>query len=325
MKRKRKGLLGLLLAVAMGLTACGGGTADFTDEAVLKVNGQEVMKSEYMVYLYTTTQSFVSAAGEDVWSMDFDGMTADELVEERTIMTVQSVAAAREYAQANGIALTEEQQEEAKLAAESFVASVSREDLAKMGIDAEKVQPLMEDSYLFSLVYEAISKECEVDEGELNSFFEENKAGLMEEFQLLTVNSIVVNDLETAEEVREKAQAGEDFSALFDAYDVVGNVEGEGEDGEMTVYRYYLESEFGLSADAAVGDVEGPFQMGETYFILKVAAEKAPEEAEVKEMAAESYRVNMQSLYAEERMAELAAGQSVEKIEGVFETLEKFH
>ena len=326
MKKKIKSLLGILLAATLSLTACGGSnTSDFTDEAVLKIDGHEIMKSEYMVYLYTTSQSFVATAGEDVWNMDFDGQTADELVAERTISTLQSVIAAEKYAEENGIALTAEEKEAARAAAEQFIANVSKEDLAKMGMDVEKLTALMESSYLYSLVYQAISEECAVDDAEVDSFFEANKADLMEEFQLLKVNSIVVNDLATAEEVLEKARSGENFSKLFDEYDVVGDVAGEGEDGEMTVYRYYLEGEFGLSSDVTVGDVEGPFNMGSTYFILKVAAEKAPEEANVKEMAGQTYRTNMQALHVEERMAELMTGQTVEKVEGVFEALETFH
>ena len=61
MKKRRKGLLGLLLAGVLALTACGsGGTAD---TVVLKIDNHDITKYEYMVYLYTTTQSFVSAAG----------------------------------------------------------------------------------------------------------------------------------------------------------------------------------------------------------------------------------------------------------------------
>ena len=71
MKKRRKGLLGLLLAGVLALTACGsGGTAD---TVVLKIDNHDITKYEYMVYLYTTTQSFVSAAGGDVWELDFDG------------------------------------------------------------------------------------------------------------------------------------------------------------------------------------------------------------------------------------------------------------
>ena len=114
MKKRRKGLLGLLLAGVLALTACGsGGTAD---TVVLKIDNHDITKYEYMVYLYTTTQSFVSAAGEDVWNLDFDGQTADELVEERTISTLQSVLAAEEYAAAHDIALTDDQKEEAAAA-----------------------------------------------------------------------------------------------------------------------------------------------------------------------------------------------------------------
>jgi len=284
------------------------------------------MKSEYMTHLYTTSMELLSAAGsEEVWNMDFEGKTADELVEEHTISTLQGLIAAKNYAEANGITLTEEKKAEAKTAAESFLESVAKEDLNKMGMDLEKMTAVMEDSYLYSEVYQAVTEEQEVPESEIEAFFTENKEGLMEEFQLLKVNSIVVDDMETAEEVLEKAKAGEDFSALFAAYDTIGDMEGQGENGEMTVYRYVLEGQYGLSADAKTGDVAGPFSMGSTYFILKVAEEITPDEAEVKRLAGETYRSNMQMLYAEDYMTALAAELTVEKIEGVWETLEKFH
>ena len=76
MKRKIMGLLCLLLTV-FSLTACV--DSSVKDVAVLKIDGQEIMRSEYMVYLYTTTEGFVTMAGDDVWSMDFDGQTQLEL------------------------------------------------------------------------------------------------------------------------------------------------------------------------------------------------------------------------------------------------------
>ena len=315
-----------LLSAAMLLTGCGGSASDFTDEAVLKIDGQEIMKSEYMVHLYTTSMELLSAAGsEEVWSMDFEGKTADELVEEHTISTLQGLIAAKKYADENGITLTEEKKAEAKTAAESFLADITKEDLNKMGMDLEKMTAVMEDSYLYSEVYQAVTENQEISESEIDAFITQNKEGLMEKFQLLKVNSIVVDDQKTAEEVLEKAKAGEDFSALFDAYDTIGDMEGQGENGEMTVYRYVLEGQYGLSADAATGDVEGPFSMGNTYFVLKVMEEIAPDEAEVRKLAGETYRSNMQMLLAEDFMTALAAELTVEKIEGVWETLGAFH
>ena len=127
MKRYTKTLLSLLLFAVLSLTACG--SSSFQEEAVLKINGQEIMKSQYMIYLYTTTQSFQAMAGEDVWKMDFDGQTADELVEERTISTIQSVIAAKDYAAENDIAMTEEQKTEAQKAATQFLITVPTTEL----------------------------------------------------------------------------------------------------------------------------------------------------------------------------------------------------
>ena len=321
MKRKKKGLLGILLAGLLCLTACGG-SAGFKDEAVLKINDQEIMRSEYMVYLYTTTKSFVSAAGQDVWSMDFDGQTADELVEERTISTIQSVIAAKEYAAANGIALTEEQKAEAKTAVEQFMAGVSKEDLAKMGVDAEKLQPLMEDSYLYTLVHQEIAAECDVDAGDMEAYYQTNKDQLKKDYTSLKLQTILQDDGEKAAEAADRAKKGEDFASLFEEYDIDPAAENG---GEMTVYQTYLENSFGLTDEMEAGDVAGPLQIGEGYFILKAVEKTVPTEEEVKELAESNYRTEVQTSYTEARFAELMKGQTVEKMADVWETLEKFH
>lgn len=321
MKKRIKALLSLLLAVSLCLTACGGG-AEFKDEAVMKINGQEIMKSEYMVYLYTTTKSFVSTAGEDVWNMDFDGQTADELVEERTISTIQSVIAAKEYAVANDIALTEEQKAEAKAAVDQFMAGVSEEDLAKMGVDAEKLQPLMEDSYLYTLVNQEIAAECAVDAADMEAYYQENKAQLKKDYTSLKLQTILLDDGEKAAKAAERAKNGEDFLSLFEEYDIDPAAENG---GEMTVFQNYLENSFGLTDEMEAGDVAGPLQVGEGWFILKAVEKTVPADEEVKELAEGEYSMEVQTSYTESRFAELMKGQTVEKIEGVWETLEKFH
>ena len=321
MKKRMKSLLGLLLAAMLCLTACGG-ASDSADEAVLKIGDQEIMKSEYMVYLYTTTKSFLSAAGEDVWNMDFDGQTADELVEERTISTIQSVIAAKEYAAANGISLTDEEKAAAKAAAEQFLTGVSEEDLAKMNVDLEKLQPMMEDSYLYTLVHQSIAEECAVDAADMDAYYQANKEQMKKDYTSLKLQTILQNDAKKAEEAADRAKAGEDFVSLFEEYDIDPNAENG---GEMTVFQNYLQTSFGLADELEAGDVAGPLQIGEGYFILKVVEKTVPTEEEVKELAESSYTTEVQTSYTEARFTELTKGQKVEKIEGVWETLEKFH
>ena len=320
MRKKMKSLLCLLLFMVISLTACGG--ASGTDEAVLKINGQEIMKSEYMVYLYTTTQSFVAMAGNDVWSMDFDGQTADELVEERTISTIQSVIAAEKYAEENGIALTEEQKAEAKLAAEQFMAAASQEDLNKMRVNLEKLLPLMESSYLYSLVYHEIAAECGVDAEDMEAYYQANKDAIRSDYTTLKLQTILLDDGKKADEAMKRAKAGEEFAALFTEYDISPEAE---DGGEMILTQAQLQAGFGLMESLEVGDITGPVQVGENYFILKTVEKEVPAEEEIKEMAEGTYRSNVQTEYAEARMEEMVKGQSVEKIDSVWETLEKFH
>lgn len=320
MRKRMKRLLCLLLFTVMSLTACG--TSSAGEEAVLKIDGQEIMKYEYMVYLYTTTQSFISMVGEDVWNMDFDGQTADELVEERTISTLQSVIAAEKYAKDNDISLTAEQKKEAKQAAEQFMATVSKEDLEKMGLDTEKLIPLMEASYLYSLVYEQIAAECGVDATDMETYYQMNRDAIKADQTTFQVESILLQEKEKADEAMKRAKAGEDFAELFAEYDTDPTVE---DGGKMTLTQAQLQAGFGLTESLEVGDITGPVQVGEGYFILKTAEKKVPTEEEVKDYAEKTYQSNVQTEYAETRLGEMMKAQSVEKIESVWETLEKFH
>ena len=86
----KKFFVPLLIAV-MSFTACSSSTSNFVDEAVLKIDGQEIMKSEYMVHLYTASTELVSTAGEEAWNMDFDGQSADELLESHISIQTSSV------------------------------------------------------------------------------------------------------------------------------------------------------------------------------------------------------------------------------------------
>lgn len=325
MKKYMKRLLCLLLFAIFGLTACGDGKSTADDAAVLKIDGENITRSEYMVYLYTATQNFLSAAGEDVWNMDFDGQTADELVEDRTISTLQSVIVAKNYAEQNGIALTDEQKEEARQAAEEFVAGVSAEDLDKMGIDAEGMYPLMEKSYLYSLVYETIAAECEVDPTEMEQFYQENKEQLRTDYTTLRLNSILLDNEQNAEEAAERARDGEDFSALFAEYDTDETAKDEENGGEMTLYQSYLQGITELREDWQVGNIIGPVPMDGSYFVFRVLEKDVPSEEEVKETAEALYRDNVRAEYVENWMDEAAAAQTVEKVEAEWETLEKFH
>ena len=321
MRKKRSWFLSLLVGIFL-LAGCGGG---FSDEVIAKIDGREIMKSEYMVYLYTTTQSFVSAAGNDVWNMDFDGQTGEELVQERALSTIQSVIAAEKYATENNISLSEEQIQDAHASADEFWENLTEEDREKMGIEKDGLYALMEESYLYSVVNEILAAECAVSEDESQAYYEENKAEIQDAYTLYTVDSIMVADETTADEVADKAQSGEDFAALFDAYDVDETAKESDEGGRMTLYKSYMNNTFGIDEDLVLGQITDPLEVSGSYFILKVEEISVPTESDVLTLAEESYRSQVQTEYVEARMSEMTKNQTVEKIDGAWENLESFH
>ncbi|MBM6828654.1 peptidyl-prolyl cis-trans isomerase [Anaerotignum lactatifermentans] len=321
--RKKTGLFLLSFLICACLFAgCGSG---FSDEVIARIDDREIMKSEYMVYLYTTTQSFVSTAGNDVWEMDFDGQTGEELVQERALSTMQSVIAAESFAAENNISLTEEQIQEAHTAAEDFWNNLTEEDREKMGIDEKSLDSLMEESYLYSVVSEKLAAECAVSEEETQSYYEENKGEIQDAYTLYTVDSIMVQDEETAKEVAQKAQSGEDFSELFAAYDVDETAKESEEGGQMTLYKSYMNNTFGIEEDLGLGQITDPLEVSGSYFILKVEEISVPTEADVKTLAEETYRSQVQQAYVENRMSEMTKNQKVEKVAEVWENMDTFH
>ena len=159
-------------------------------------------------------------------------------------------------------------------------------------------------------------------DAELEAYYQENKAQMEQDYTSLKLQTILMDDGEKAAEAAERAKDGEDFLTLFEEYDVDPNAENG---GEMTVFQNYLQMSFGLTDEVKAGEVIGPMQIGEGYFILKALEKTVPTEAEVKELAESIYKTEVQTSYTDARFTELTKGQKVEKIEGVWDTLEKFH
>lgn len=311
----------LCLLFALLFSGCG---TTFSDEVIAKIDGREVMKSEYMVYLYTTTQNFVSAAGNDVWNMDFDGMTGEELVQERAFTTIQSVVAATEYAKENNVVLSEKQKQAAQQAANDFLKTTPPQDLQKMGMNEKKMQALMEESYLYSVVYETLAAECEVSEQDMKKYQIEHANTIKTDYTKIMLNSIMVNDAQTAEEVAKRAKAGEDFQKLFAEYDVDTETKQNGEAGKMTLYQNYLKVRFGITENLHKGQITNGMKVGDKYFVLQVVDVVPPTDAEVQKLAEQIYRNQVQSEYVDDRLSTMIETQEVEKMPDVWENLDSF-
>ncbi len=327
---KKMKMVAMVLACTMLAAGCGSSTTEvaeesFSDAIIMQIDGEDIMKSEYLVYMYTTTQSFASMAGEDVWTMEIDGMTADEVVEERTLETLRKVKAAVQYAEEKGMTLTEEQVTEAHTSASQFMMYIPEEDLARVGVTEEELAVLMEESYMFSNVYQAIAMEAVFDEAEMETYFEEYREAYREQYSYLDFNCVVVDDEAIADEVLAKALDGEDFDALFDEYDI-DEVAKESEDkGKASMYKTDFLASFGIEELPELGVQEEVLLIDPYFFIMNVEYIGVPTDEECDAMMEYAYQEEQMMTYAEAKTAEMIAEQEVVYMEDVFATITPFH
>lgn len=324
---KKRNLLCLLVAGMMAFSACGNDTATTpgADEVVMTIDDREITKSEYMVYLYTTTKNFVSIGGEDIWTMDFEGQTADELVEERTIDTLQTIIAAEKYADENEIVLTEALATEAKTMAESYVANLPEEDLNKMGVNEEQLAAYMEGSLLYSMVYQALAAECEIDEAGSASYYAENKTQILKDSTQVDFASIIVQSEAEANEIIQKFNAGEKFDDLFTQYDIEKDAEDGLERSKTTFYESQFSTMFGLETAPAVGTVTAPIENEGYYFVLHTENIVVPDDVALQDIANQKYTAQQQAEYSDTRLDEMIAAQKLDVKEELLSGFEKFH
>lgn len=325
---KKMRVVAMLLACAMLATSCSKSEPEVAvaeDAVIMQIDGEDIMKSEYLVYLYTTTQSFVSMAGEEIWTMEFDGMTADEAVEERTLDTLRKVKASVKYAEENGITLTEEQATEAATSASQFMTYIPEADLAVLGVTEEDLTILMEESYIFSSVYQAMAAGCVIDEDALQVYSDENREAYREQYTYLDFDCVVVDDATVADEVLTKALAGDDFTALFDEYDIDEAAKETEDKGKASMYKSDFLTSFGIAELPEVGIQDEVMIIDLYFFIMNVEYIGVPTDEECDAMMEYAYQEEQMVAYAEAKTAELIAEQEMVYMEDVFATVTPFH
>ncbi|NLK36602.1 MAG: hypothetical protein GX299_00745 [Epulopiscium sp.] len=282
-----KRLMVLLFLLIPFATGCSG----TSQEIVATINDTKVTKPEFMLYLYEVTQDFKMIGGEDIWETDFDGQSAEELVKERTLTTIQNVLLSIEQAQKYGVTLQEEDKEAAKQEGDALWESMTEEEQKQVGISKENLYRVMENTKLYQKVYQEMTKDYELSDEDFQKYYEKNSDSYKDSYTQYTLSSILVSEKSTAEKVVKKARAGEDFQSLFHQYEISEEEKEIG--GQMETYKENLESVFGVDFDLEVGDISEPLYTQEGYFILKVDDKNILDDTKLKELAKADYTNGM--------------------------------
>ncbi|MHA6259138.1 foldase protein PrsA [Sporosarcina sp. CAU 1771] len=222
------------------------------EESVATVDGEKITKEE----LYN---SLVSSTGEQA---------LNTLIDQKLIaleIKNQKIKASDDEIEAEMATQIEELGGE-----ETFEALLTQNNVTKAMFKENIAE--------FLSVRQLIEPRVEISEEEILAYFEENKEDFNQEEQV-EASHILVEDIATANEVKKKLDAGEDFAELAKEYSTdESNAENGGELGFFNSTRMveeFTEAAFSMN----VGDISEPVKTTHGFHIIHVTDKKEAKEA----------------------------------------------
>lgn len=260
------------------LAACNDNEAADDQTAVAVVNGTEITESEFVNTLKqrygdATLEEMIRRdillkAGEDIELTDEE--IQEELDKFRTNLGVQD---------------------------DEELLNVLR---SQFNIEADSLDTFTEEYIIPPLILQHLaSADVEVTEEAKQAYYEENSDQFSEQVE---ASHILVEDEETAQEVLDKLEAGEDFAALAQEYSIDGSAANGGELGYFGKGRMVAPFEE-VAFSLEVGEISEPVESDYGFHIIKVTGQKASYEDFADDI--EQLLIQEQSKSSEEVMNEL--------------------
>lgn len=164
MKKKTAIMMVLLLLL---LSGCKDGsentkvvlTTGFNKDEIFRIESMSCTLPEVMVFLTNTQNQYESVYGEEIWSVNSDGVTLEENVKETVLAQIAQIKTMNLLAQQNGVTLDEEEKEKALKAAEEYFGSLNQAEINSMQVAKEDIENLYMEYALADKVYEYIIKD----------------------------------------------------------------------------------------------------------------------------------------------------------------------
>ena len=227
------------------------GTA-FNQDTVASVDGETITKNE----LYDV---LVKQYGQDSLSYLIDNKIVEIAAgKENVKISDEDVdAEMKEFVEANG-------------GEESFQYALEQSGLTEKEIETEIVNYLK--------IVKLLESEVDITDEEMKTHFEENKDSYNEPEQIEASHILVENE-ESANKVKEKLEAGEDFAELAKEYSTdPSNAENGGKLGYFSKGTMVEEFE-NIAFSMKVGEISAPVKTDYGYHIIHVTDKKEAKEA----------------------------------------------
>lgn len=317
--KKLKSILAMLLCFSLFATA--GCTEQIDNENIIAtVDGKAISKSEYMLYLYEATRDFNEIGGNDIWETDFDGQSAENVVKERAFTTMLHVKVTADKANKYKVSLSDEDKTAAKERGDTELASMTEQQKEIISISQQDIYRIMEDASLYRKVIEAVTKDYQLSEADFNAYFEQNKEAQRTAYTQYTINTILIPDHQTAQEISQRLKQGEEFQAVYQQYEM--SSQNEEFVGTTQSYKNRLDATFNIDFNFEQGQITDPISTEDGYFIIYIDQKSVPDDAQLKELIKSEYISSMKQQVFTDELNQWLADTEIERNDSVWNTIE---
>ena len=226
-------------------------TTGLSGDQLFKIGKSVCTLPEAMIYVMDYQQQYESVYGVEMWEHDFGGVTLEEYVKDTIIAKLASVKAVTLLAGEYEVELDDDEEAAAVSAAQIYYYSLSAEQIEYMGLDLDTVAGLYGDHALSEKVYAVITSDVNTEISD-------------DEARIITVQQILLETREEAEEVLEEIEAGEkDFATAASTYSLSDQVTVS--IGRGDVDEAYEEAAFALENDG----ISGVIETDEGFYLIK--------------------------------------------------------
>lgn len=277
----KKQLIHIIVFLILFLITVSGCLNRNQNDYIATVEGEKISLEEFKVYLYIAQQEFEKLGDEDIWDTSFEaGLTAEEAAKERALDSLVHVKISTKQAKRLNISLTEEQKEQAKLDASSFLNSLTDSQLQNISITEDKMLKIMEEKAIYKEVYEEVTKNFEISEKDFQNSYKayiskkDNLNALKLDIEYIFISPVSTDKaqqdiLNQAKEVLQKAKEGKDFKQLIDEYSKSNEIIIDS--GKETIEKgRYIEKLEDIAFNLKQGEVSDLIIVDSDYYIIKL-------------------------------------------------------
>lgn len=160
-------LLGALLAIALAALTLGGCgrldghsrvifTTGFKADEVFRIGKISCTLPEFMVYLINTQNQYENVYGEQIWTVELEGVTLEENIKDNVLAKIAQIKTMYLMARDRKLELDETEQQRVEQSTETYYNSLTDREIEAMGVDRELIQQLYTEYAMAEKVYNQI-------------------------------------------------------------------------------------------------------------------------------------------------------------------------